>query len=96
MLSQAFGVEQALFAHPSVALDAYADDMDRELVGLSVETLAEGAGITASGLLTIGEQDNHSRLLPKIEHLGRFFYRRGERRLPGGDQGIDDTHDLRR
>jgi hypothetical protein len=84
-----------LFAHPSVALHAYADDMDRELVGLGVEALAEGAGITAAGLLTIGEQDNHPGLFSKIEHLGRFCYGRSERRLPGGDQGIDDTQDTR-
>jgi hypothetical protein len=44
-------------------------------------------------LPTIGEQDYQPGFFSKIEHLGRFGYGRSERRLPGGDQGIDDTQD---
>jgi hypothetical protein len=41
-------------------------------------------------LPTIGEQDYQPGFFSKIEHLGRFGYGRSERRLPGGDQGIDE------
>jgi hypothetical protein len=40
LLGEAFGIEQALLAHPAIALNAYADDMDRELISLGVEALA--------------------------------------------------------
>src|SRR5262245_56781524 len=74
---EAFCFDEALLAHPGIALHAQADDMDGERSGFARELRAEIARRAAAGLFAVGEEHDQGGLGAEIEHLGGSLHRRG-------------------
>src|SRR5262245_21926539 len=69
---EAFCFDQALLAHPGIALHAEADNMDGERCGFAAELLAEVARRAAARLFAVGEEHDQGGLGAVIEHPGGF------------------------
>src|SRR5262245_27786738 len=90
---EAFRFDEALLAHPGIALYAQPDDMDGERSGLAAELLAEIARRAAARLFAVGEEHDQGGLGAEIEHLGGSRHRRGQRGLAGRRERLDRIHD---
>src|SRR5262245_21993258 len=96
LLGEAFRFDEALHAHPGVALHAQADDMDGERCGFAAELLAEIARRAAARLFAVGQEHDQGGLGAIIEHLGGFRHRRGQRGFAGRRESLDRRHDALR
>src|SRR5262249_57702985 len=93
LFGQALCVEYARLAHPRVILGTVTDDVDGQLRRGRMQLSAKIAGRSATGLLTVGQKNNHPRLVAIVQDVRRLLDGRGERRAPGRRQGINLPHD---
>jgi hypothetical protein len=84
LFGKAFGVEDTLIPHPGVVLHPEADDVDGQLIGFGMKFLRCVARRAAASLLAVGKNDDETRLVAEVEHIGRLRDRVGERRSARG------------